>query len=331
MRAVVLPNVNESTILIEKPTPNIASQEALVSMHAASWNRRDHWITLGKYPGVVTPVTLGSDGCGSVEECPDKPDIIGEEIIICPSLNWGDNEEFQSHFYSILGMPKDGTFADSIAIPIENIVRKPKHLTNDAAAAIPLAGLTAWRAIHTKAMVKPGDRVLITGIGAGTAIFSMQFALAMGAEVIVTSSSSNKIQQAISLGAKAGVLYTEDKWGQQLQKIEPRGFDVIIDSAGGDGFGILLRLIGMGGRLVFFGGTRGKWPSITPQYLFFKQISILSTTMGSPKEFREMIQFIDHHKIEPVVDSIFDLSDHKLSLDRMNHPERFGKVVCKIQ
>ena len=138
MRAVVLPKVLEPTILIDKPAPSIQPQEAIVSIHAASWNRRDHWITQGKYPGVTTPVTLGSDGCGTVSECPENPELVGEEVVLCPSLNWGDNERFQSHFYSILGMPTDGTFAEQIAIPINNIVRKPKHLKPEGAAAIPL-------------------------------------------------------------------------------------------------------------------------------------------------------------------------------------------------
>ena len=172
--------------------------------------------------------------------------------------------------------------------------------------------------------------MLITGIGAGTALFSLQFAIAMGAEVVVTSSSMTKITKAIDLGARAGVLYTDEHWGKQLQQIEPRGFDVIIDSAGGEGVGVLIRLLGMGGRFVFFGGTRGKWPSILPQFLFFKQISILATTMGSPTEFKEMMAFIAHHLIEPVVDSTFPLEDHRASLDRMNHPDRFGKVVCTM-
>ena len=192
-------------------------------------------------------------------ECPDTPSWVGKEVVLCPSLKWGDNPSYQAMDYTILGMPTQGTAATEICVPIGNMAEKPNHLSNVEASAIPLAGLTAWRAVSTKANIQSGETVLITGIGGGTAIFAMQFVIAMGASVFVTSSSKAKIERAVSLGAAGGVLYTEEDWGKQLQRMNPRGFDAIIDSAGGNGFGALIRLLGMGGRLVFFGGTAGKW------------------------------------------------------------------------
>lgn len=227
-------------------------------------------------------------------------------------------------------MPRDGTAAEAITLPYELVFAAPPHLSADEGAAIPLAGLTAWRAVVTKAQIQAGDHVLVTGIGGATAIFAMQFALALGATVTVTSSSMAKIERAKALGAHDGVLYTSADWGAQLQKVRPGGFDAVIDSAGGDGFGTLLRLLGMGGRLVFFGGTRGKWPEILPQYLFFKQVSILATTMGSPSEFAAMLKFIDTHQIKPVIDSVFPMTAHQDSMARMNHPDRFGKVILSL-
>ena len=331
MRAVVLPNVNEPLTLQDVPSPVLNTGEAKVSISAAAWNKRDHWISKGKYPGIQAPTILGSDGCGVVTECPDSPNWVGKEVVICPSLNWGKNPDYQAMNYTILGMPTQGTTATEICVPLANLAEKPTHLSNVEASAIPLAGLTAWRAVSTKANIKSSESVLVTGIGGGTAVFAMQFALAMGATVFVTSSSKSKIERAISLGAAGGVLYTEEDWGKQLQRLNPRGFDAIIDSAGGNGFGTLIRLLGMGGRLVFFGGTAGKWPALLPQYMFFKQISILATTMGSPEEFQEMIAFISKHQIVSIVDSTFVMDQAVESLSRLSHPERFGKVTLYIQ
>ncbi len=331
MRTAILEGIKQPLQIQESPSPKPQNGEARIGIQAAAWNKRDYWITQGKYPGIQTPAVLGSDGAGIVLECPDAPQWVGKEVLLCPSLNWGNNPRFQSMQYSILGMPSVGTTAEEICVPIENLVEKPAHLSQIEAAAIPLAGLTAWRALVSKANVQSGERVLVTGIGGGTAVFVLQFALALGADVWVTSSSQIKIEQAINLGAKGGALYTDDNWAKQLQRLNPRGFDVIIDSAGGDGFGDLVRILGMGGRLAFFGGTAGKWPQILPQYLFFKQVSILATTMGSPQEFQEMVQCIDKHHIKPVVDSTFSLETINNSMQRMLHPERFGKVTIDMR
>ena len=329
MQAFVLNKNGALPSVVDKPTPLPQDGEAKVRLHAAAWNRRDHWIIQGQYPNITLPVTLGSDGCGFVEECDSNPDLIGQEVIICPSLKWGPNPAVQSKDFEILGMPKNGTFAQEITVPIENLFSKPPHLSVEEAAAIPLAGLTAWRAISTRANVQRNDRVLITGIGGGTAVFALQFAKLLGAHIHVTSSSEKKIEQAIALGANDGTLYTQVDWSKRLKQAHPQGFDVIIDSAGGDGFGDLVKLLGMGGRLVFFGGTRGKWPAIRPQYLFFKQVSLLASTMGSPPEFQEMCTFITQHKLKPVVDSTFPLLHAPQALKRLLHPERFGKVILQ--
>ena len=330
MRSLLFTTVKEIPKITETTAPKSTPGSAKIRIHAAGWNRRDHWIIQGKYPDISTPVILGSDGCGLVEECDDQPDLIGQEIIICPSFNWMDDPFHQDADFHILGMPQNGTMCDEIVVPIENVFRKPNHLQAEEAAALPLAGLTAWRAISTRANLQKNETVLITGIGGSTAIFALQFAVAMGAEVYVTSSSTQKIDKAKQLGAKGGVLYTDSNWGKQLENANPQGFDVIIDSAGGEGFGTLVKLLGMGGRLVFFGGTKGKWPEILPQYLFFKQVSLLASTMGSIQEFQEMIRFVTSHKIRPIIDSIYELDEYQNSLQRIVHPDRFGKVIVQF-
>ena len=330
MRALVLEQASTPPKILEKPALSPGSGFAKIRLHAAGWNRRDHWIMEGKYPMIQLPVTMGSDGCGFVEDCPGHPDLIGQEVVICPSLDWGESIEHQSPTFHILGMPSDGTFAEEILVPVENVFSKPEHLSEEKAAALPLAGLTAWRAIFSRGQLKKNENVLITGIGGSTAIFALQFAAMIGANVFVTSSSNDKIEKAKHLGARGGVLYTEERWADQLHELVPNGFDVIIDSAGGAGFGKLVKLLAMGGRLVFFGGTQGRWPEILPQYLFFKQVSLLASTMGSPVEFENMLSFITTHNIEPVIDSIFAFDSYAQAIERLTHKERFGKVVLQI-
>ena len=175
----------------------------------------------------------------------------------------------------------------------------------------------------TQAKCKATDRVLITGIGGGVALFAMQFAITKGCETWVSSSSDKKIKQAIEMGANGGIRY------DKKERLSGR-FDVIIDSAGGDGFGDLIKYLSPGGRLAFYGGTRGKWPSISPQSLFFKQAHIIGSTMGSPSEFAEMLRFIEQQAIVPVVDSTFRLTDFDNAIKRLRSPERFGKVVLTM-
>ncbi len=305
-----------------KPVPR--KGEALVRIQAAALNRRDHWITLGQYPKIRIGSVLGSDGCGIVEQ---GDALLGAEVILCPSLHWGPSEQYPGPAYTILGMPKDGCFADLISIPQSCVYTKPAHLTAHQAAALPLAGLTAWRALFSRGGLQKGERVLITGIGGGVSLIAMQLALAAGAEVYVTSSSAQKIEAAVSLGAQDGFLYTEDQWHRAV----PTSFQLIFDSAGGAGFGKLVRMLAMGGRLVFIGGTQGRWPPLLPQHLFFKQASILGSTMGSPREFQALLRFVEAHHIIPHIDTVYPIEKGQEAFARLIHTERMGKVILSLQ
>ncbi len=331
MRALVLEAIDSPPVCREVDKPIPGPGEALVRIAAGALNHRDLYISQGQYPGIVTPIILGSDGCGVVEEAPDGAgDWVGQEVIINPSLNWGDDPRVQGPDFSILGLPRAGTLADYVTIPIENLARKPAHLTAEQAAALPLAGVTAWRALMTRGAMKAGERVLISGVGGGVALFALQFALAGGADVYVTSGSEEKINRAEELGAKGGVLYSEPGWRKKLSAEVPSGFDVIVDGAGGDGFGELARLLGPAGRLAFYGGTRGKWSQILPQHLFFRQVALLASTMGSPEDFEEMVAFVGKHELVPMVDQNFPLADGAAAFAHLNGGTQFGKVVLKI-
>ncbi|MEY3238658.1 MAG: hypothetical protein RIR11_96 [Bacteroidota bacterium] len=320
MKALVLNNINQP--LDYQEVENLVSNKKnrVVTLKAAALNHRDLWITKGQYAGIQFPTILGSDGAGICD---------GQEVIINPSLNWGKNERFQGPNYSILGLPVNGTFAEEVLVPNANILPKPEHLSMEQAAALPLAGLTAWRVLHTRCQVKKGEKVLISGIGGGVALFVLQFAVAAGAEVWVTSGSDEKIEKAVAMGARAGINYHTTNWDKQLRQ-QAGGFDVIIDSAAGEQFAKLVGLSNTGGRLGIYGGTLGKIDGLSPQLIFWKQMSIHGSTMGSSKEFGQMVRFVAQHEIVPVVDSVFDLADGNDALDLMKRGGQFGKIVLRV-
>ncbi|MCK6693213.1 MAG: zinc-binding dehydrogenase [Thermoanaerobaculia bacterium] len=320
MKALVLKELYQALEYQDVGIPEPASGEVLVRLHAAALNRRDWWITQGQYSKIRLPVILGSDGAGEYR---------GKAVVINPSLDWGDDPRFQGKSYRILGLPENGTFAEYIRVPRKNVAPMPAHLTWEQAAALPLAGLTAYRVLFTRCRLQPGERVLISGVGGGVALMAMQFALAAGAEVFVTSGSAEKIEKAVGMGAKGGANYQEPEWDKRL-KDETGGFDVIIDSAGGDGFAAFLGLCKPGARIGVFGGSLGKINGLSPQILYWKQISILGSTMGTHAEFRKMLAFVTRHKIVPVVDTVFSLPEGNDALKRMGESSQFGKIVLRI-
>src|SRR6478752_468334 len=191
MQAAVLDAPNHPPVVREVDLPQLLPGEALVHLRAAALNHRDVWIQQGKYAGLKYPIVPGSDGAGVVSAVGSgvNTDWIGREVIINPGCDWGDDPRAQSANFTILGLPRDGTFAEHVAVGVSQLCAKPDHLDWPDAAALPLAGLTAYRAVFSRGGLSEGERVLITGIGAGTALFALQFAVAASAHVYVTSSS----------------------------------------------------------------------------------------------------------------------------------------------
>ncbi len=320
MKALVLNALHQGLDYQEMPAPHAGKQDGLVHLRAAALNHRDLFITQGLYAGIKFPTILGSDGAGEYR---------GKAVVIDPSLDWGGDPKAQGRGFRVLGLPDDGTFAAQIAIPRSNIHPKPQHLDWEQAAALPLAGVTAWRVLFTRCQIKAGERVFITGIGGGVALMVLQLAIAAGAEVFVSSGSDEKIAKAVALGAKGGANYRLPDWDKTLKK-DAGGFDVVIDSAGGDGFGALLGLCNPGARIGVYGGTQGKINGLSPQPLFWKQVSILGSTMGTRLDFRRMLAFVSKHEIVPVIDSVFALSDGNEALKKMEKGDQFGKIVLRI-
>jgi NADPH:quinone reductase-like Zn-dependent oxidoreductase len=295
---------------------------------AAALNRRDYWITQGMYPDIRLPVTLGSDGAGVVEAAGSGVDShwLNREVVINPSLNWGDREEVQAADFQILGMPADGTFATHVVVPASALFPRPQHLNWPESAALPLAGLTAYRAVHTHGGVRQSAKVLVTGAGGGVATFAVQFATAAGAEVCVTSSAAEKIAQAQQLGARCGFLYTDDDWHQQcLSQFGPP--DVVIDGTAGAAYGRLVEVVAPGGRIVNYGATAGAAPKLDMFKVFWKQLQLRGTTMGSPADFAAMLRTVEHRRITPTVDAVLPLAEGNQALANMAAHTQFGKLV----
>ncbi|MFZ4543663.1 MAG: zinc-binding dehydrogenase [Saprospiraceae bacterium] len=323
MKAMILVAKDQPLMYEDIEMPITEAGEILVELKAAALNHRDVWIQKGLYAGIKYPAILGSDGSGKT--------LDGRHVVLNPSLNWGPNPHVQGKSYTILGLPTDGTFAEYVKVPVENVFDKPSHLNFEEAAAFPLAGLTAFRVLFTKGHAVAGDRVLISGVGGGVALMAMQLAIAAGCEVWVSSGSDEKIEKAKAMGAKGGINYKSEGWAKQLVALSG-GFDVIIDSAVGDGFADLINICALpGGRVVFYGATSlGNIQGIKPAIVFWKQISIIGSTMGNPQEFAEMLKFVEKHQIKPVVDQVFALQDANAAMKKMDEGKQFGKLVLAI-
>ena len=333
MNAIVLRELGgpERLVLEQAASPEPGPGEAIVALRAAALNHRDAWIRKGLYAGIRLPVILGSDGAGEVADVGQgvDPSWVGRHVVINPSLGWGSDPRVQGSAYRILGLPDNGTYAERVKVPAENLFPKPDALSWEAAAAVPLAGLTAYRALVTRARVQPGETVLITGIGGGVATMALVISRHLGARVVVTSASDAKLARARQLGADGGANYTREDWGKQVQALCDGGPDVIVDSAGRDVFPTLLDIVKPGGRIVTFGATTGSPATLEVRRIFWKQVSILGSTMGTPAEFGELLALFDG-RVAPVVDRVFPLAAAADAHRRMDHGDQLGKIVLEI-
>lgn len=297
------------------------SNEVETEVLFSSLNHRDVWITKGLYPNLSFPIIPCSDACILLED---------KKYIIQPGFDWGDNPNFQSKNYNILGSPKSGTLTDNMFIARENLFPKPEFLEDSEAATMGLAGLTAYRALVKRANAKSGDNVLITGIGGGVALFALQFAKAIGCKVVVTSSSDEKIKKALELGADYGINYKNENWHKDILK-DFGNIDVAVDGASGEGLGKIVEIANPGATIAIYGGTAGTINKINPARIFWKQLNIVGSTMGSNQDFEEMLQLINQHKIRPIVDKIFNFNEVNEAFAYMESGNQFGKITIKIK
>ena len=333
MKAVVLTDKNgpDSLELKDIETPQPQSGEVRIKLKASALNRRDYWVTRGMYPNMQLPCITGSDGAGVIDAVGPgvNEKILNQEVILYPAREWGNDEAFYGPNFRVLGMPDQGTFAEYICAPQTDVYPKPIHLTWEQAAAVPLAGLTSWRAVVTQAQIQSGQKVLITGAGSGVSTSAILWCLHHGAEVYVTSGSDEKINVAKKLGAAHGENYKDPDCYKKLRQLSG-GFNAVIDSAGGDAVNPILDTLLPGGRYVFFGSTLGNpGKGLSMGKLFFNHIRIQGTTMGSNKEFQAMLDFLNTHKITPVIDSVLPLSDAAQAHKMLENFQQTGKIVLK--
>lgn len=331
MKGIVLNrNLPEGIELTEVDLPELTSGQALVQVKAAALNHRDEWCRIGQYANLRDGIVLGSDGAGVVVKVADGTDVqwTGREVIINPALNWGANQLAQGKDFEIIGMPRHGTLAEYIVVPVNRLHEKPDFMTFEEAAALPLAGVTAFRALVFQGQVKAGENVLITGIGGGVAQFAFQFAQAMGSKVSVSSSKSEKLDFAKRNGAAFGFNYTDEAWIKDAVEAIV-GFDLIIDGAAGDSLNDLIQVAKPGGRIVFYGATQGNPNQLVARRIFWNQLKIMGSTMGSDLDFSQMLEFVNSTKIKPVVDQVFNLKDALSAFERMKAGQQLGKIVIK--
>ena len=332
MKAIILREIGPTGSLrleeVADPTPGPG--EVVVRLQAAALNHRDVWIRRGQYAGIQLPAILGSDGCGVVEQVGQGvPDVlVGRSVVLNPGLDWGHHPRVPGPTFRVLGMPDDGTYAQSIRIPAASVVERPNHLSEIEAASLPLAGLTAYRALVTRAELRAGETVLITGIGGGVSAFGLQFAKAIGARVVVTSRSDWKLEAATKLGADATLNVTTDEWARQAAKLcGEEGPDVVLDSVGGETLAKSLGIVRRGGRIVTYGATTGPTERFEITRLFWKQIDILGTTMGNAEEFAAMLEHVCRHSIKPPIARVFPLVEAAEAQRFMEEANQFGKIV----
>lgn len=329
MKGIVLNRqLGDKIEFLDLPMPEVKADEVLVKVKAGALNHRDEWSRKGLYPNLKDGVILGSDGAGIVESVGSDSHShwLGKEVIINPAINWGPSQLAQAKNFEILGMPRNGTLAEFVAVPADRLHVKPAHLTWEEAAALPLAGLTAYRALAYQGNVAAGEKILVTGIGGGVAQFAAQFALAFGAEVYVSSGSAEKSQKAKAMGVSGAFNYKSESWSQEALE-KTGGIDLIIDGAAGDTLNQLINVAKPGGRIVFYGATMGNPGKVEARKIFWNQLKIMGSTMGSDLDFQHMTELVNTHQIKPIVDSVFTLERAVAAFDRMKAGEQFGKIV----
>jgi zinc-binding alcohol dehydrogenase/oxidoreductase len=334
MQAILLHEIGDPDVLRleEYPDPVPGDGEVVVRLRAAAINRRDVWIRRGRYPGISFPIILGSDGAGEVVGVGPGVDrgLVGRPVVIDPSFEWGADPRAQSESFHILGLKHEGTYAEYVRVPADHVHGKPSHLSFEQAAAVPLASVTAYRALVGRAQVRSGETVLVTGIGGGVATSALLLARALGAEVFVTSGSDDKIEAARSHGALGGVNHTRADWTKAFLSEFERRPDVVLDGAGGETFDRALEILKPGGRLVSYGATLGPAKHVEVRRIFWKQLSVLGSTMGTRQDFAAMMALYSSARVQPIVDSVLPLRDAAAGHRRVEEGRQFGKMVLAI-
>jgi len=331
----------EQVKIDDVPEPALAEDEVLVKVHSAGLNHLDIWVRQGRGDSEPSgPHILGSDAAGIVHAVGKKVKNVkaGDEVVINPGLGCGACEsckrgqQSECVTFGIVGLSRPGTFAEMVAVPAKNVLPKPAHLSFDDAGALMLAYTTAWRMLMTKAQLEKGQKVLIHGIGGGVALCALQIAKMAGAEVIVTSSSDEKLRRAAQIGADHTINYKKVGDVAQSVKKETKGLgvDVVIDTVGAATWPIDFSAVRKGGKIVLCGVTTGAEVTTNLQILYWNQLTVMGSTMGSDEDCRRMLEAVEAAKLKPVIDSVLPLESAGEAMAKMETGKQFGKIVLKI-
>ena len=339
--AVIHENGGLDVVRVEDiPEPKPVADEVVVKIHCAGLNHLDIWARKGR-PGVQMkwPHVLGSDGVGVVEAVGGqvKHPKVGDTVVVYPGLSCGcceaceRGERSLCSSFSIVGLNRPGTFAQYAALPASNVYAKPPHLSDEEAGGFVLTYLTAWRMLMTKAQVKPGDSILIHGIGGGVAVCALQLGKLMGAEVIVTSSSAEKLEQARKLGADGTIDYKTENVAERIREMTAgRGVDVAVDTTGAATWPLDFDCVTKGGRIVLCGITTGATSETNLRTLYWNQLTVMGSTLGSIGELRQMLRAAAVAKLKPVIDEVFPLARVRDAMEKMETGRQFGKIILHI-
>lgn len=322
------------------PGPSPGRGEVMLRVLCAGLNHLDIWVRKGR-PGAGRQTThvLGADAVGVVEqvgegvECPK----VGDQVILNPGLSCGccefcrRGEQSTCASFGIVGLSRSGTFAERTVVPAGNCYPRPAHMSDEQAGAFALVYVTAWRMLVTRAGLRPGETVLIHGIGGGAALAALQFAKLTGAEVFVTSSANDKLSRARDLGADRTLNYKLANVAEWI-KLETagRGVDVAVDAVGAATWPLDFACVRKGGRVVLCGVTTGAKAESDLQALYWNQLTVLGSTMGSDEDFRQMLRAVNANRITPVVDKVFPLAQVREAMERMETGRQFGKIALRI-
>lgn len=320
----------------ELPRPAPGPGEVLLEVKAAALNHLDLWVRRGLPIETTMPHIGGSDVAGVVAEAGEGVDAgrVGERVVLNPSLWCGEcewcrrGEESMCLRYRIIGEHTDGGFAEYLAVPADHVYRIPDDLSFEDAAALPVSYMTAWRALHTRAWLDGGEDVLVLGASGGTAIAAVQIAVLIGARVFAVTSGAANAERLRALGAAFVYDRSTEDWSKAVfADTGKRGVDVVVENVGEATWKGSMRALAQGGRLVTYGGTTGPKVEIDLRVMFWKQLSVLGTTMASKAEFEAMLDAVFTGRLRPVIDTVMPLDQAREAHERLEAGGQFGKIV----
>jgi 2-desacetyl-2-hydroxyethyl bacteriochlorophyllide A dehydrogenase len=324
----------------ERPVPRIKPDEVLIRVKACALNHLDLWIRQGipAYP-IALPHISGSDVAGLVEQVGSQvQDVtVGQRVFVSPGLNCGMCEECKAGrdnrcpSFSVLGVKTDGGYAEFVAVPGRNVIPIPGSLSFEQAAAFPLVSVTAWHMVVTLAGLRCSETALIIGGGSGVGHMAVQLAKHLGARVITTVGSEDKVPKALELGADAVINHSTEPLARRVQELtEGRGVDVVIEHVGPQVWEDCLRSLAKGGRLVTCGATTGGEVALDLRYLFSRQLTLKGSYMGTKAELLEAARLIGAGTLKPVIDCVYPLKEARAAQEHMLSRRFFGKIVLVV-